>query len=153
MQLVILGIGDQKYEDAFRYYAGLHPDKIAFLQKFDEALSHRIYAASDAFLMPSRFEPCGLSQMMAMRYGSLPIVRETGGLKDSVTPYNKYTGEGTGFSFANFNAHELLGAVDEALTLWYNDKGAWDHLMKNAAEADFSWKTSAKEYRKLYREL
>ncbi len=153
MQLVILGIGDAKYEEAFRYYADRHPDKIAFLPKFDEALSHRIYAASDAFLMPSRFEPCGLSQMMSMRYATLPIVRETGGLKDSVTPYNKYTGEGTGFSFANFNAHELLGAVDEALTLWFNDKKAWRHLMENAASADFSWKASAKEYRELYRNL
>lgn len=153
MQLVVLGVGDQKYEEAFAYYAGRYPGKICFLKKFDEAQSHRIYAASDAFLMPSRFEPCGLSQMMAMRYASLPIVRETGGLKDSVAPYNKYTGEGTGFSFANFNAHELLGAVDEALTLWFNDKEAWTHLMHNAAEADFSWKSSAKEYRELYKHL
>ena len=153
MQLVILGIGDSKYEEAFRWYAQRHPDKICFLQRFDEALSHRIYAASDAFLMPSRFEPCGLSQMMSMRYGTLPIVRETGGLKDSVAPYNKFTGEGTGFSFANFNAHELLGAVDEALTVWYNDKEAWERLMENAAKSDFSWKASAKEYRKLYRDL
>ncbi len=153
MQLVILGVGDSKYEEAFRYYANKYPEKISFLQKFDEPLSHRIYAASDAFLMPSRFEPCGLSQMMSMRYATLPIVRETGGLKDSVQAYNKYTGEGTGFSFANFNAHELLGEIDKALDLWYNDKEGWRHLMKNAAEADFSWKASAKSYRELYRGL
>ena len=153
MQLIILGVGDKKYEEAFSWYAERHPDKIVFLQKFDENLSHRIYSGSDAFFMPSRFEPCGLSQMMAMRYGTLPIVRETGGLRDSVMPYNKYTGEGTGFSFANFNAHELLGALDEALTLWYNDKKSWDHLVSNAMNADFSWKASAKKYRQLYDSL
>ncbi|MBQ4506343.1 MAG: glycogen synthase GlgA [Firmicutes bacterium] len=152
MQLVILGIGDRKYEEAFSWYAGKYPSKMAAVLSFDEALSHRIYAGADAVLIPSRFEPCGLTQMMAMRYGSLPVVRETGGLRDSVIPYNKYTGEGTGFSFANFNAGELLDAMDKAMEL-YSHPRKWAAVQKNAMAQDFSWHTSAKKYRQLYREL
>ena len=153
MQLVILGIGDQKYEEAFRWYADRNPSKMCALLQFNAALSNKLYAAGDAILVPSRFEPCGLTQMMAMRYGTLPIVRETGGLKDSVQPYNEYTGEGTGFSFANFNAHELLGTIDNSLTVWYENPKAWAKMQKQAMKKDYSWHTSAKQYRKLYRNL
>lgn len=153
MQFVVLGIGDAKYEEALSWYANKYPKRISFIPKFDEGLSQRIYAASDCFVMPSRFEPCGLSQMMSMAYGTLPIVRETGGLKDSVSAYNKYTGEGNGFSFTNFNADELLNTIDSALTLWYENKEEWNKLAKNAMAADYSWKASAKEYKKIYRDL
>lgn len=152
LQLVILGVGDAKYEEAFRYYADRNPGKFSAKLYFDEPLSRRIYAGADALLVPSRFEPCGLTQMMAMRYGTLPVVRETGGLKDSVEPYNQYEGTGTGFSFANFNAHELLSAIDLSLSA-YKDKKAWKKLCENAMNKDFSWHAAAKEYRKLYKEL
>ena len=153
MQLVVLGTGDSQYEEAFAYYAEKYPRSIACALKFDEALSHRIYAGSDAFLMPSKFEPCGLSQLMAMRYGCLPIVRETGGLKDTVAPFNKYTKEGTGFSFANYNAHELKEQINKAYDLYTNDKKTWDSVVVQAMQKDYSWKQSAKEYRKLYSSL
>jgi len=153
MQLVVLGTGDKHFEEAFCYYSKQSPKTIASILKFDEPLSHRIYAGSDAFIMPSMFEPCGLSQLMAMRYGSLPIVRETGGLKDTVSSYNKYTNEGSGFSFANYNAEELKEKIYEAKELYTNSKPIWDELVKQAMEKDFSWKTSAKEYRKLYTSL
>ncbi len=153
VQLVILGVGERQYEDAFRWYAGKYPKQFCFLDTFNVSLSHEIYAASDLFIMPSRFEPCGLSQMMAMRYGTLPVVRETGGLRDSVQPYNKYTGEGTGFSFANFNAHELLACIDSAIEIYKKKPDDWNRLINNAMSADFSWTASAKKYRQLYREL
>ncbi len=153
MQLIVLGIGDEKYEEAFRWYAGQYPNKISALMMFDAALSNRIYAAADAFFVPSRFEPCGLTQMIAMRYGTLPIVRETGGLKDTVIPYNKYTGEGTGFSFTNFNAHELLSTLDNSLDVFYNNKKDWRRMQIHAMNTDYSWNQSAKVYRKLYRQL
>ena len=153
LQLVILGIGDSKYEEAFSWYANKYPNKMAAILKFDAPYSNKLYAAGDAILIPSRFEPCGLTQMMAMRYGNLPIVRETGGLKDSVIPYNEYTGEGTGFSFANFNAHELLSTIDNSLTVWYENPKAWNKMQKQAMKKDYSWRTSAKQYRKLYRSL
>ena len=152
MQLVILGVGDSKYEEAFRDYSARNPGRIAACLCFDEPLSRRIYAGADALLVPSRFEPCGLTQMMAMRYGTLPIVRETGGLKDTVEPYNEYEGTGTGFSFANFNADELLSAIDLSIKA-YADPAMWKKLCGNAMEKDFSWNRAAKEYRKLYREL
>ena len=152
MQLVILGVGDAKYEEAFRYYGDKNPGKICAKLCFDEGLSRRIYAGADALLVPSRFEPCGLTQMMAMRYGTLPIVRETGGLKDTVEPYNEYEGTGTGFSFANFNAGELLSAIDLSLTV-YGKKKAWNSLRIQAMQKDLSWRQSAKAYRKLYKEL
>jgi glycosyltransferase involved in cell wall biosynthesis len=151
-QLVVLGTGEERYAEAFRYFEQCYPGSFAARIEFSERLSRRIYAGADAFLMPSQFEPCGLSQIIAMRYGTLPIVRETGGLKDTVKPYNKYTGEGTGFSFANFNAHELRGAISEALEL-YQDKTAWNALKKQAMEADFSWNASAAVYMDMYRQL
>ena len=153
MQLVILGVGTPEYEEAFRWYADRYPGKVAAVLSFNEPMSRRMYACGDVLLMPSRFEPCGLAQMMAMRYGCLPLVRETGGLKDSVQPYNQYTGEGTGFSFANYNAHELLNTIDTALDVWYNKPEQFVGLQKNAMAADFSWRASAKKYRALYREL
>ena len=153
LQIVVLGIGDRQYEDSFRWFEDKYKGKVAALIKFDDALSHKIYASADAFLMPSRFEPCGLSQMFSMRYGTLPIVRETGGLKDSVTPYNKYTGEGTGFSFANYNADELYDCIDGALKIWEKKQPTWKKLQQNAMAADFSWRASANRYRALYRDL
>ena len=153
LQVVVLGVGDRQYEDSFRWFEDKYRGKVAALIKFDDALSHRIYASADAFLMPSRFEPCGLSQMFSMRYGTLPIVRETGGLKDSVIPYNKYTGEGTGFSFTNYNADELLDCIDVALKLWEKKQPTWKKLQQNAMAADFSWRASANKYRALYRDL
>ncbi len=153
MQLAVLGVGQPEYEECFRWYAGEYRDKVAACITFDEPLSHRLYACGDVLMMPSRFEPCGLSQMMAMRYGCLPLVRETGGLKDSVMPYNAITGEGTGFTFANYSAQELMDTVDRALTVWYENRQAWDRMVVTAMKSDFSWKASAKQYRQLYKEL
>ena len=153
IQFILLGQGDKKYEDAFRYFENKYKGKVSSSICFSEARSRRIYAASDLFLVPSVFEPCGLSQLIAMRYLSLPIVRKTGGLKDTVEPYNKFTKEGTGFAFQNINAHELLFTIKEAVTLFYDDKETFKTLVKNAASKDFSWKKSAKEYKKLYKNL
>ena len=153
LQMVVLGTGDKGYEEMFKHFASKYPYKIAVRTVFDEALSHKIYGGSDILLMPSRFEPCGLSQMIAMRYGTIPIVRETGGLKDSVYPYNDYTGEGNGFTFANYNAHELLFAVQRAVKLFFEDKAAWKGLAENARKRDFSWGKSAKKYAELYHEI
>lgn len=151
LQLVVLGVGQREYEDAFRYFASVYPQKVSANICFDEALSRKIYGCADMVLVPSLFEPCGLSQMIAMRYGTLPIVRETGGLRDSVTPYNQYTGEGNGFSFANYNAHELLFTIQRALRLYREEPEAWGGLVQNAFHTDFSWKNSAKKYLELYR--
>ena len=153
VQVVVLGIGEAQYENSFNYFQREYPDKMSANICFSNPLSHKIYAASDMMLVPSRFEPCGLTQIIAMRYGTLPIVRETGGLKDTVTPYNRYTGEGNGFSFANYNAHELLFTIQEAVGIYYDDKQAWNTLVGHALEADFSWKMSARKYKSLYREL
>lgn len=153
IQLVILGTGDYLYEEELKKCAAAHSDKMRALITFDNDLAHRIYAGADIMLIPSRFEPCGLTQMMAMRYGTIPIVRETGGLKDTVIPYNEFTGDGTGFGFANFNAHELLDAIDKSLGLYYDNKKAWLEMMRTGMQKDFSWKSSAKKYRKLYEEL
>ena len=153
IQFVVLGLGEKKYEDKFRSMAAIMPDKFSACIFFDEALSHRIYAGADLVLVPSLFEPCGLTQMISMRYGSLPLVRETGGLKDSVIPYNKYTGEGNGFSFANYNAHELLFTIKDAIELMRNNKEAWDKMVRSAMNTDFSWSRSAKEYIDLYEDL
>ncbi len=152
-QIVILGVGEKRYEDSFKYFAWKNPEKVSANIRFDDALSHKIYGSSDMVLVPSLFEPCGLTQMIAMRYGTLPIVRETGGLKDSVIPYNQYTGEGNGFSFANYNAHELLYTIQEALSLYHEDHSAWNQLVENAFETDFSWRNSARQYLALYRDL
>lgn len=153
VQIAVLGTGDAKYEDMLRYYAWKFPGRMSACVTFDNSLSHRMYAGADMLLMPSLFEPCGLSQMIAMRYGTLPVVRETGGLKDSVIPYNQYTGEGTGFSFANYNAHEMLYTIQRAADLFANDKETWKKLQKQAMEADFSWAKAAKEYVAIYQNL
>lgn len=152
IQLVVLGTGEARYENMFKDAAWRHPDKVSANICFSEPLAHRIYAGSDLFLMPSRFEPCGIGQLIALRYGSIPIVREVGGLKDTVIPVNKETGEGNGFTFVNYNAHEMLGTIEEAVAL-YRDKPLWAKLMKNAMRADHSWRQSAMEYRQLYGKL
>jgi len=153
VQFVVLGVGDSKYEDKFRSMGEFMPWKFASCLYFDEPLSHIIYAGSDFMLVPSLFEPCGLTQITAMRYGCLPIVRETGGLKDSVKPYNKYDGSGTGFTFANYNAHELLFTMKDAVALYYSDKPAMKKLVRQAMREDFSWNASASRYLELYKEL
>jgi len=149
IQIVILGSGDKIYEEHFSNLKIYYPNKVTTLIKFDNELAHKIYAASDIFLMPSLSEPCGLGQMIALKYGTIPVVRETGGLKDSVIPYNKFTGEGTGFSFSYYNAQDLLYVIENALQLYYDRKN-WKKLMIRAMSADNSWKKSAKEYIKLY---
>lgn len=151
VQVAVLGTGD--YEEPMRYFANKYPGTCAARITFDNALSHRMYAGADMFLMPSLFEPCGLSQMIAMRYGTLPVVRETGGLRDTVAPYNQFTGEGTGFTFANFNGDEMGDAVFRGARLYWDDHAAWDHLVRNAMAADFSWVRSADEYMNLYHNL
>lgn len=153
LQLVVLGTGDKKYEDMFTHLSEIYPDKVKAIIKFDLKLSHLIYSGSDMFLMPSLFEPCGLSQLIALRYGSIPIVRETGGLKDTIIPYNQYNGEGNGFSFANYNAHEMLFTLQRAMDLYYNNKDIWLNLINKAMESDYSWNSSAKEYIKIYKAL
>ena len=153
MQLAILGTGEEYYERLFKNFAAALPDKVAIRCAFDEPLSCRMYAGADLFLMPSLFEPCGLSQMISMAYGTLPLVRETGGLRDSVEPYNKYTGEGTGFSFRNPSSQELQNCIFTALELYRNDSQAWKNLQLQAMARDFGWKTSAREYMKLYRKI
>lgn len=152
MQLIVLGSGEERYEQAIQQAADRHPDKMRCWIGFDEALSHRLYAAADLFLMPSIFEPCGLSQMIAQRYGCLPIVRETGGLRDTVQPYNQYDGTGNGFSFANINAHELLYTTQYALRV-YNEPEAWDHLVESAMKENRSWVSSAQRYLGLYQDI
>ena len=152
-QVAILGTGDKRFEDHYNWLAPARPDQFAAAIRFSEPLSRRFYAGGDIFLMPSRFEPCGLSQMIAMRYGTLPIVRQTGGLMDSVYPYNKFTGEGTGFGFRNFNAHEFLDTVRAACDLYYNDRPAFEKLQKNAMAEKFDWNASATQYLALYRSM
>ncbi|MDY2776922.1 MAG: glycogen synthase GlgA [Collinsella sp.] len=151
VQVAVLGTGDREYENALRYFAQKYPGQMAARIQFDPALSQRMYAGSDLFLMPSLFEPCGLSQMIAMRYGTLPVVRETGGLKDTVIPYNYETGEGTGFSFANFNGEEMGDAVFRGARLFWDDREAWDGVVTQAMNQDFSWTRSASKYMDLYR--
>ena len=151
VQVAVLGTGD--YEEPMRYFANKYPGTCAARITFDNALSHRMYAGADMFLMPSLFEPCGLSQMIAMRYGTLPVVRETGGLRDTVAPYTRLTGEGTGFTFANFNGDEMGDAVFRGARLYWDDHAAWDQLVQNAMAADFSWVRSADEYMNLYHNL
>ena len=153
VQFILLGQGDRRFEDTFRYFENKYKGRVSSSICFSEERSRRIYAASDLILVPSIFEPCGLSQLIAMRYLTLPIVRKTGGLKDTVIPYNKFTKEGTGFSFQNINAHELLFTIKEAVSLYYDDKETFNLLIKNASEKDYSWAASAKEYKKLYLEL
>lgn len=150
VQVAVLGTGDRDYEDGLRYFQDKYPGTMAARIEFDPALSQRMYSAADMFLMPSKFEPCGLSQIIAMRYGTLPIVRETGGLKDTVIPYNEYTGEGTGFSFSNFNGDEMGDAVFRAARLFWDNRDAWNQLVTQAMSQDFSWTRSADKYLDLY---
>lgn len=153
LQLVILGTGDAVYENLFRSIAYNYPDKMVTIIDFDEALSRKIYAASDFFLMPSKFEPCGLSQMIAMRYGAVPIVRETGGLKDTVSYFNAKTKQGNGFSFATYNAHDMLFTIQHALALYRDAPAAFKKLVKNAYNTHFDWKQSAEIYLSYYNKL
>lgn len=150
VQVAVLGTGDRDYEDGLRYFQDKYPGTMAARIEFDPALSQRMYAAADMFLMPSKFEPCGLSQIIAMHYGTLPIVRETGGLKDTVIPYNEFTGEGTGFSFSNFNGDEMGDAVFRAARLFWDNRDAWNQLVTQAMSQDFSWTRSADKYLDLY---
>ena len=149
IQLVIVGTGDWAYEDAFRNLARRYPTKVSANILFNEGLAHQVYAAADIFMMPSRYEPCGLSQLIALKYGAVPVVRETGGLKDTVIPFDKYTNQGNGLTFMNFNAHELLFTVKRALS-YYADSAVWEHLVRNAMESDYGWDRSAQAYADLY---
>lgn len=153
VQFVVLGTGEEQYENMFRYFEQKYPDRLKANIFYSEETAHRIYASCDTFLMPSLFEPCGLSQMMCMRYGTIPIVRETGGLRDTVIPYNEYEHIGTGFSFANYNAHEMLGIIRYAIQIYEKEKKEWAGLMKRAMQEDHSWKISAEAYEKLYLSL
>lgn len=152
VQLVVVGTGDAEYEDYFRGLAQRHPTKCSAQILFNEALAHQVYAAADMFLMPSRYEPCGLSQLIALRYGTIPVVRETGGLKDTVQPYDKYTKQGNGFTFADYNAHELLFTTKRAMGC-YEDAAQWDPLIHNAMTSDFGWDKSADAYLALYKKV
>ena len=153
LQLVFLGKGDRAFVDMLNWANWRYPRRLHARIELDEGLAHRIYAGSDMFLMPSQFEPCGLSQMIALRYGSVPIVRETGGLKDTIVPYNQYTDEGNGFSFANYNAHEMLFTIERAVGYYYNDKPMWARMQQRGMHDDFSWTHSAGEYMALYDRL
>jgi starch synthase len=153
VQFVILGTGDSDYETALRHLADQYPNKVSFHNYFDEPLSRKIYAGSDLFLMPSKFEPCGIGQLLAFRYGTLPIVRETGGLKDTVQPYNEFTGEGNGFSFANYNAHDMLYTIERAVWIYCYQPKKWRELVEKAMTLDFSWTVSAKDYKEVYHAL
>ncbi len=150
VQLIVLGTGEEKYENMFRHFDWKYNNKVSANIFYSEALSHKIYGACDAFLMPSLFEPCGLSQLMSLRYGTIPIVRETGGLKDTVVPYNEYEGTGTGFSFTNYNAHEMLNTIRYAEKVYYDKKREWNKIVDRAMAADFSWNTSAAQYKEMY---
>ena len=150
-KFILMGSGDKIYEDFFRSMQAKYPDRFKCYIGYSDAVAQKIYAGCDIFLMPSKFEPCGLGQMIAMRYGTLPLVRETGGLKDTVIPFNQYTKEGTGFSFTNFNAHDLKNVMYLALNKYNNNKEVWNILVKHAMEQDYSWNKSALAYIELYK--
>ncbi len=152
-QFAVLGTGDKKYEDLFRYYQWNMPEKVSANIYFSDALAHKLYAGCDAVLMPSRFEPCGLTQLIALKYGTIPIVRETGGLKDTVEPYNKYENTGTGFSFANYNAEEMLNAVNYAKKIYFEQRDNWNAMMVRGMKMDYSWRTSSEKYIEVYKKL
>ena len=153
VQFIVLGTGDRRYEDMFRYYQGIHPAKVSANIYYSDERSHKMYAGCDVMLVPSRFEPCGLTQLMALRYGTVPVVRETGGLADTVFPYNEYENKGTGFSFANYDAYELLGAINYAKEVYYNHKDNWYGIIERGMSMDYSWYSSAKIYNDLYNSL
>ena len=150
VQIVVLGTGEEQYENMFRHFDWKYNNKVSANIFYSEELSHKLYAACDAYLMPSLFEPCGLSQLMALRYGSIPIVRETGGLKDTVEPYNEYESKGTGFSFVNYNAHEMLATIRYAEKIYYDRKREWNKMIDRAMAVDFSWHVSANKYQEMY---
>ena len=150
VQIVVLGTGEERYENMFRHFDWKYNNKVSANIYYSDQLSHKIYAAADAFLMPSLFEPCGLSQLMSLRYGTIPIVRETGGLKDTVEPYNEYESRGTGFSFTNYNAHEMLSTIRYAEKIYYDKKREWNKMVDRAMAADFSWHVSAQKYQEMY---
>ncbi|MGN0692848.1 MAG: glycogen synthase, partial [Oscillospiraceae bacterium] len=149
-QFIVLGTGDEQYENLFKHYQWKYKGRVSANIFFSEPFAHKVYASSDAVLVPSRFEPCGLTQLIGMRYGTLPIVRETGGLKDTVTPYNEYENTGTGFSFANYNAGELINTINYAKKVYFDNRKEWDDMVRRAMTADYSWSTSAKKYEELY---
>ena len=151
--IIVLGTGEEKYEHLFRHFAWKYSNRVSANIFYSNERSHRIYAACDAFLMPSLFEPCGLSQLMSLRYGTVPIVRETGGLRDTVQPYNQYEGTGTGFGFCNYNAHEMLGTVRYAKDVYYNHRREWNKIIDRGMAADFSWSASARKYEDLYNRM
>ena len=153
VQMVVLGTGDWQFEEAFRNAQGQYPGRFAAQITYSAPLSTMIYAGADIFLMPSVSEPCGLSQMIAMRYGTVPVVRETGGLKDTVYPYNKFTGTGRGFTFADINANDMLWVIREAVDLYFNNKEAWSGLQHEGMTADFSWNNSAQQYLDIYQRI
>ena len=150
IQFVVVGTGEERYENMFRHFAWKYPEKVSANIYYSDELAHRVYASSDAFLMPSLFEPCGLSQLIALRYGTIPIVRETGGLKDTVEPYNEFESSGTGFSFTNYNAHEMLACIRNAERIYYDRKREWNKMIDRAMAADFSWHKSALKYQEMY---
>lgn len=152
IRFVILGTGEYEFEQYFASLNGRYPEKFRAIFEFNKPLSKKIYAGSDMYLMPSKSEPCGLSQMIASRYGSVPIVRETGGLKDTIEPYNKYEKTGNGFSFTNYNAHDMMNVIREAVAI-YSDKRSWNSLVKKTMNKDFSWNASAKKYIELYESM
>ncbi|MFW6238810.1 MAG: glycogen synthase, partial [Halanaerobiales bacterium] len=152
LQMVVLGTGEERYEQFFRAAGHRYPEKLSANITFNTDLAHKMYAAGDMFLMPSRFEPCGIGQLISFRYLTVPIVRETGGLVDTVIPYNEETGEGNGFSFSNYNAHDMLYTIERALQL-YNSREIRDRIHENILKGDYSWKSSAEEYNQLYQEL
>ena len=153
VQLVVLGMGEGRYFNLFSWAEGEYKGRVAARFTMDHALAHKIYAGTDIFLMPSQFEPCGLSQMIAMRYGTVPIVRETGGLRDTVLSYNEFSGEGNGFSFFNYNAHDMLHVIERSIGYYKNRKDIWETLQHRGMTGDYSWKHSAEEYLRLYQSL
>jgi starch synthase len=149
-QFVVIGTGDPRYENMFRHYQWKYPERVSANILYDDKLAHQLYASADAILMPSLFEPCGLTQLIALRYGTLPIVRETGGLKDTVQPYNEFDGTGNGFSFANYNGDEMLGTINYSKHIYFNHRKQWDKMVQRAMEQDFSWNSSARQYEGMY---
>ena len=153
VQLVILGTGDSQYENMFKHYQWIMPDRVSANIYYSDELAHKLYAAADALLMPSRFEPCGLTQLIALRYGTVPIVRETGGLRDTVEPFNEYEGKGTGFTFANYNADEMLKIINYSKKVYFENRIAWNNMMSRGMKMDYSWNRSARIYEDLYERL
>ncbi|MDE5834739.1 MAG: glycosyltransferase, partial [Ruminococcus sp.] len=149
-QFVVIGTGDHRYEDMFRHYQWKYPDRVSANICYSDPLAHKLYASADAMLMPSLFEPCGLTQLISLRYGTVPIVRETGGLKDTVTPYNEFDNIGTGFSFANYNADEMLKIIDYSKHIYFDQRDQWDEMVKRGMMTDYSWNSSARQYEGMY---